>query len=280
MKNGYDKKSETFLRGYYDDGKPLGLLSEVPFRLDILPQAFACLCRIGSPETAAKALLTAQKVLYDGTLRITKLLSPPFGEPNGTEENPGYIAGYPAGIRENGGQYTHGALFGALGCFDCAEKLYAKDKETAEALSRFGGAVLFGSNPAYRTSDAVSEELRAAYKVEPYAVAADIYSNPDHVGRGGWTHYTGAAGWIWRLTLRYGFGLLFENILSSPRLSIDPSFPFPFPDVLAGSALEVKLFGYDLTVKYIADGKKILVADGKTETSPITPDVKIVEVHF
>ena len=278
-KYGYDEKSGTFIRAYYDDGKPLGLLSESPFRLDILPQAFSSYCNVAPPEKAAKALLAAREILRDKTFSLTKLLSPPFGTENETEKA-GYIGGYPPGIRENGGQYTHGALFCALGCFDCAEKLNGTDTKTARELSDFGGAILFDSNPAYRTSDAVSEKVRAAYKTEPYAVAADIYSNPAHEGRGGWTHYTGAAGWLYRLTLRYGFGLRFEKVLDKPRLFLDPSFPFPFPEVLAGSALEVKLFGYDLTVKYIADGKKFRTVDGIITDEPIEPSARTVEVHF
>ena len=178
---GWD--GEWYLRAYDDDGGKLGSGEGTVCRIDLISQAWAQLCGLDSMR-CAQALTSAWRMLADEELGVIKLLTPPFQDPC---RDPGYIKGYPAGIRENGAQYTHAACWMAL------------------ALARQGDAVhahravdmLLSSNHA-DTKDAA---LR--YRVEPYVLAADIYTVSPNQGRGGWTWYTGAAGWlmqaVWRL---------------------------------------------------------------------------------
>lgn len=267
-----------FLRGYYDDGTPLGAPESESGKIDLLPQSFAPLC--GMPDDAAKeALFAAYDRLFDRKYRILKLLAPPFDR--GGKE-PGYIKGYLPGVRENGGQYTHGALFFALGCFVCAKKLYRSDADAAKRLTEMGGEVLMASNPAYRASDAAPDAVRKSFLTEPYAAAADIYANPDHMGRGGWTHYTGAAGWLYRLILAHLLGAAFyDTATDAPYLLVDTERYFPFPELLDGASLEVRAFGFDTTVRYVVDGKPGVFADGVyAADGRIFRNVRQAEVHL
>ncbi len=191
LRNNIEEKAffgDRYARAICDDGKILGIEGCDECEIDILSQAFAAIAKL-DPERTRLGLNTAFNTLYDRKNKIFKLFSPPFT--NG-ETRVGYIRGYVAGIRENGGQYTHGALWGALGCLISGM--------TEEAL-----LILDCANPAARCSD---KELSRAYKIEPYAVAADIYSG-QYTGRGGWSWYTGAASWYYRIMLEYVLGLKF-----------------------------------------------------------------------
>lgn len=275
---GYDDKNGYFIRGYYDDGTMLGAETCDEGKIDLLPQSFAPLC--GMPEDiSANAIMKAKEKLYDRDLGIMKLLDPPFDK---TEKEPGYIKGYLKGVRENGGQYTHGALFYALGCFKCSDMLYSQHPETSEMISRSGGDILMYSNPAFRMSGTVSENIRKSYMAEPYAAAADIYSNADNPGRGGWTHYTGAAGWMYQLILKYVFGLAFSDICTdSPKIFVNTARYFPLPEIISGASVKIYDFGFDLTVKFISDGKKCVITDGRAaENGIITKNIKSAEIHF
>jgi cellobiose phosphorylase len=134
--------------------------------------------------------------------RVIQLLHPPFDE---SALNPGYIKGYVPGVRENGGQYTHAAVWAVMAC--------AANRDAARAWELFGLI-----NPV-RHGD--GESAIATYKVEPYVVAADVYTNPRHLGRGGWTWYTGSAGWMYRLITESLLGLRLEV----DRLHVQPLFP-------------------------------------------------------
>ena len=191
---------DRYARAFCDDGKILGIEGCKECEIDILSQAFAALAGLDRERTKI-ALQTAFSKLYDSKNRIFKLFSPPFV--NG-KARVGYIRGYVAGIRENGGQYTHGALWGALG--------FLAVGMTEEALT-----VLECANPATRCND---KELADRYKTEPYAIAADIYSG-DRSGRGGWSWYTGAASWFYRIMLEHVLGLKFgagNTLLSASPL--------------------------------------------------------------
>ncbi len=177
---------DRYARAFCDDGKILGIEGCRECEIDILSQAFAALAGLDKNRTRI-ALQTAFAKLYDRKTRIFKLFSPPFA--NG-KARVGYIRGYVAGIRENGGQYTHGALWGALG--------FLVSGMTEEALT-----VLECANPATRCTD---KSLARLYKNEPYAISADIYSGT-HSGRGGWSWYTGAASWFYRIMLENVLGL-------------------------------------------------------------------------
>ena len=194
---------DRYARAFCDDGRILGVEGCKECEIDILSQAFAALAGLDGGRVRL-ALKTAFSKLYDRKNKIFRLFYPPFV--NG-KARVGYIRGYVAGIRENGGQYTHGALWGALG--------FLAVGMTEEAL-----AVLECANPAARCTD---KELASRYKTEPYAVAADIYSG-DHSGRGGWSWYTGAASWLYRIMLERVLGLKFgaDGVL----LSATPIIPF------------------------------------------------------
>jgi len=177
---------DRYARAFCDDGEILGIDQSEECKLDILSQSFAALANLDEQRTKT-ALTTAFKGLYDPQNRIFKLFSPPFS--NG-RARVGYIRGYVKGIRENGGQYSHGALWGALG--------FLRAGMVEEAL-----LVLDCVNPISRHFD---KSLSQKYKAEPYAVAADIYSG-DFAGRGGWSWYTGEASWYYRIMLEYVLGL-------------------------------------------------------------------------
>ncbi len=275
----FDNGSGYFIRGFYDDGEKLGSAECDEGKIDLLPQAFAHFAEMPE-EKCISAMLCAKNLLFDDGAKIMKLLSPAFDK---TKKEPGYIKGYIPGVRENGGQYTHGAMFYVLGCFEMAEKLYEKDREISKKLTDIGGQILLYSNPAYRTSRSADKHIRDAYKTEPYAVCADIYSNSDQKGRGGWTHYTGASGWMYRLMLKYLFGIEFCDIDSdAPYISINTKRHFPMEDVLSEGRLEIFEFGFSLKIDYIFDAQKKVTDKSGNEINgtKIEKTVNHVTVHI
>ena len=172
-----------FARAFYDDGKPLGTKDSEDCKIDLISQSWAAIALKDYPdctEEIKSALQYAEKYLVDRENKIVKLLYPPFDNPKG---NPGYIKAYVPGVRENGGQYTHAAVWLAKAYFDIGEK----DK---------GLDILKILTPIYHSNN---KEIADIYKVEPYVIAADVYSNVDHIGRGGWTWYTGSAAWMYKV---------------------------------------------------------------------------------
>lgn len=190
-----------YLRAYYDDGAPLGSAESTECRIDALPQAFACILD-GKTERSIEATENAYNILYDSEHKLYKLFTPAFDLP---ERNPGYISGYVPGVRENGGQYTHAAVWAAWGLFEAGE-------------NERGYELLSAINPAVRFRN---DAMAAVYRLEPYALAGDIYSNEEHQGRGGWSLYTGAAAWYYRITLEIllGYREDGESFSIEPRLS-------------------------------------------------------------
>jgi len=171
-----------YLRAFYDDGTPLGTSR------DAIAQSWAVLSGAGRPDRAARAMAAVSEKLVREDDGIILLFTPPLDK---TERDPGYIKGYAPGIRENGGQYTHAALWTT---WAFAER---GDGDRAWACFRL-------LNPIYH---AKSREKMLRYRVEPYVIAADVYGAPPHVGRGGWTWYTGSAGWMYRLGLEGILGI-------------------------------------------------------------------------
>lgn len=172
-----------FARAFYDDGKPLGTKDSEDCKIDLISQSWAAIALKDYPdckEEIKSALSYADKYLVDRENKIVKLLYPPFDNPKG---NPGYIKAYVPGVRENGGQYTHGAIWLAKAYFEINEKDKAMD-------------ILRLLVPIYHSD---SKGIADIYKVEPYVIAADVYSNVDHLGRGGWTWYTGSAAWLYKV---------------------------------------------------------------------------------
>lgn len=163
-----------YLRGWYQDGAPMGSAHNRECRIDLLPQCWAVLCGV-SRDRCAITLENVWNMLYEADVGILKLFAPPFDG----AETPGYVAGYLPGIRENGGQYTHAACWAVAALHQQGEDQRAWEL----ALSLLP------------TRHSATRQLAARYRVEPYVMAADIYANPQQRGRGGWTWYTGSAGW-------------------------------------------------------------------------------------
>ena len=193
---------EWYRRGYFDDGAPLGSAADDECRIDSIAQSWAVLSGAATQDRAARAMASLDKQLIHREDGLALLFAPPFDK---TTHDPGYIKGYPPGVRENGGQYTHAATwsvmaFATLGEGDKAAELFSLLNPISH--SRTPG-------DAYR------------YKVEPYVVCADIYATAPHVGRGGWTWYTGSAGWLQRAGVEGLLGLQFRGAF----LSVDPCIP-------------------------------------------------------
>jgi cyclic beta-1,2-glucan synthetase len=179
---------DWYLRGYFDDGSKLGSHENREVRIDSLPQSWAAISGAGEPTRTRRALASALEHLVPGPDRIIRLFTPPFDR---ADPHPGYIQGYPPGLRENGGQYTHAAIWLALA--------FAKLGNGNTA-----GRLLDLLNPVEQSRDLQS---LVRYAVEPYVIAADIYTAPGHVGRGGWTWYTGSASWLYRVWIEEVLGL-------------------------------------------------------------------------
>ncbi|MFZ0210807.1 MAG: glycosyl transferase, partial [Roseiarcus sp.] len=194
-----------YTRAYFDDGAAMGAAADDECRIDSIAQSWAVLSGAATPGRATKAMAALDRELIRRDDGLALLFAPPFDK---TPLDPGYIKGYPPGVRENGGQYTHAATwsvmaFAALGEGDKAGELFAMLNPINHARTR-------------------AEVHR--YKVEPYVVCADIYSSAPHVGRGGWTWYTGSAGWLQRAGVESLLGLR----LHGASLCIDPCIPKPW----------------------------------------------------
>ena len=191
-----------FLRAFFDNGHPMGSLNNTECQIDLISQAWSILTDVATPEQKKSIFRETDSRLVNREHEIIQLLTPAF---KNSTDNPGYIMQYPEGVRENGGQYTHGAMW----------YIMAQLKEGRTDMAYFLYSLI---NPIHRTQT-LADVLK--YKVEPYCIAADIYSNRQHPGRGGWTWYTGSASWAYKTGI--------ENILGfhkeGNRLTIDPHVP-------------------------------------------------------
>jgi cyclic beta-1,2-glucan synthetase len=214
---------EWYRRATFDDGTWLGSTSSDECKIDSIAQSWAVLSGVAKPERAAMAMASFNRHLVRPEDGVALLFTPPFDH---TQHDPGYIKGYPPGLRENGGQYTHAAAWAVLA--------YARLGDGDRAADLF--SLLNPINHA-RTLEDVQR-----YKVEPYVVAADVYSVMPHVGRGGWTWYTGSAGWMYRAGI--------EGILGIQRtgsgVSMSPCIPASWPGFEA--TLTVDASYYDIRV--------------------------------
>ncbi|HTH46649.1 MAG TPA: cyclic beta 1-2 glucan synthetase, partial [Candidatus Limnocylindria bacterium] len=189
-KNAWDGR--WYRRAYFDDGRPLGSASNEECQIDALPQAWAVLSRLADPDRCRTALEAVAHRLIRRDARLIQLFDPPFDK---SSLEPGYIKGYVPGVRENGGQYTHAAIWTVMA--------FAEIGEVQRAWECFDLINPIGHS-------ATPPDI-ARYKVEPYVMAADVYSVPPHTGRGGWTWYTGSAGWMYRLLTETMLGLRLEG---------------------------------------------------------------------
>jgi cellobiose phosphorylase len=191
-----------YRRAYFDDGTPLGASANDECQIDSISQSWAVISHGGDPLRAHQAMAAVDRRLVRRDAQLIQLLDPPFDT---SDLEPGYIKGYVPGVRENGGQYTHAAIwttmaFAMLG-----------DRERAWEFFAMLNPIHHGSTP----------ETIALYKVEPYVMCADIYGASPHTGTGGWTWYTGAAGWMYRLSVETLLGLRLEV----DHLRIAPCIP-------------------------------------------------------
>jgi cellobiose phosphorylase len=198
--HGWD--GEWYRRAYFDDGSPLGSATNPECKIDSIPQSWSVLAGGGDRERSRLAMEAVDRLLVRRQDALIQLLDPPFDR---STLNPGYIKGYVPGVRENGGQYTHAAIWTTMA--------FARLGDSRRAWELF--ALI---NPVHHGS---SSEQIAKYKVEPYVVAADVYAVPPHTGRGGWTWYTGSAGWMYRLIVESLLGLRIEG----DKLRIEPCLP-------------------------------------------------------
>ncbi len=198
--NGWD--GEWYIRAFFDDGIPIGSKRSKECSIDSISQSWSVISKLGDRERAISALKAVEKYLVNEEEGIISLLTPPF---ENIELDPGYIKSYVPGVRENGGQYTHAATW--------VIKAFAMLGEGDKAYNLFKLI-----NPINHTRTQIE---CAKYKVEPYVATADVYTNPEHLGRGGWSWYTGSSGWMYRVALEDILGFRKEG----DKLFLNPSIP-------------------------------------------------------
>ena len=197
---------DWYRRGYFDDGTPLGSALSAECRIDSIAQSWSVISGAAESGRAARAMGSVDSQLVQPGAGIVLLFTPPFDH---ILHDPGYIKGYPPGIRENGGQYTHAATWTVI-----AQAILGNGTQAAKLFSLL--------NPISHTSTRADVQR---YKVEPYVVAADVYSVAPHVGRGGWTWYTGSASWMYRAGLEWILGFR----VRAGKLSLTPCIPADWP---------------------------------------------------
>jgi cellobiose phosphorylase len=248
--NGWD--GEWYRRAYFDDGTPLGSAGNAECQIDSIAQSWSVLSGAAEPGRSRQAMAAVDARLVRRSTGLVQLLDPPFDK---SSLNPGYIRGYVPGVRENGGQYTHGAIWAAMAFAELG------DCERAWQIATM-------INPA---NHARSAEAVATYMAEPYVIAADVYALAPHVGRGGWSWYTGSAGWMYRLLLESLLGLR----LDGGTLRFAPCLPADWP----GCTIHYR---YQETVYHIAvtrsrpmdggpGGVRRVVVDGADQDGLVVP---------
>ena len=234
-----------YRRAYYDNGRPMGTAANMECRIDSIAQSWSVISGAGDPNRVREAMMSLEAHLVNWEDGLIKLLTPPF---NKSEQEPGYIKGYIPGVRENGGQYTHAAAWAIIA--------FAKLGDGDKAWELFELI-----NPINHTA---SHRDYSRYKTEPYVMAADVYSAAPHAGRGGWTWYTGAAGWMYRAGIEYILGLQ----KNGEMMIIDPCIPAKWPEYsLSYTYLSTK---YQIKVQnpeMISKGVKRLALDGMVSAS-------------
>jgi cyclic beta-1,2-glucan synthetase len=247
---------EWYRRGYYDDGTPLGSAQNEECRIDSIAQSWAVLSGAVPLRFGDRAMDAVRAHLVRRGIRVVLLLSPPFDT---SAQDPGYIRGYPPGVRENGGQYTHAAVWAVM----AVARLGSGD----EAMELFHML-----NPINHSRTGADVER---YRAEPYVLAGDVYAHHAHPGRGGWTWYTGAAGWLYRTGLESLLGLRRQGA----TFAIDPCIPASWPEYtivwrFRGARYEITVTNPEHRCRGVAeaelDGASIdaaaipLVDDGRT----------------
>ena len=239
LKDNLNKKAwdgDYYLRAFFDNGDSLGSHENSECKIDLISQSFSVISGVAPKDRIQKTITSVEEQLVDNKNKIIKLLTPPFYK---SLNNPGYIMNYPRGIRENGGQYTHSVSWYLMaliksGYHDRAYRYYQM------------------INPINRTKNI---EKVSKYKVEPYVIAADIYSSENFPGRGGWTWYTGSAGWFYKVAIQDILGIKKQG----NKLKISPRIPIAWDGYKA-------IYHYldtDYNIEVIKDKKESAELDGK-----------------
>jgi cyclic beta-1,2-glucan synthetase len=230
--HGWD--GEWYRRAYFDDGTPLGTAEDSECRIDSIAQTWGVISGAADPDRAARAMASVDRHLVNRGAGLILLLTPPFDQ---LPRDPGYIKGYLPGIRENGGQYTHAAVWTVLA------SVALGDGDKAGELFRL-------LNPIHRISSRAKVQR---YKVEPYVMAGDVYAEAPHVGCGGWSWYSGAAGWLYRAGVESILGFR----LRGATLCLDPCIPRDWPS-------------YSIQFRYHAAVYHIVVSNPRKVTRGVT----------
>ena len=244
---------QWYLRAWFDNGDPLGSQTNPECQIDSLPQTWSIISGAGDPQRSLQAMQAVEKRLVRSEAGLIQVLDPPFDH---SHLNPGYIKGYIPGVRENGGQYTHAAIWTAMA--------FARLGENEKAWELFAmlNPIHHGATPAQI----------ATYKVEPYVVAADVYAVAPHTGRGGWTWYTGSAGWMYRLLIETLLGLNLEG----DQLRLTPRLPKTWTSFKIH--YRYRQTHYHITITRLAPGSSeanLLTLDGQEisgKTIPLRDD--------
>jgi cyclic beta-1,2-glucan synthetase len=241
--NGWD--GAWYRRAYFDDGTPLGSATNAECRIDSIAQSWAVISAGADTERALRAMNSVREYLVRNGDDLVLLFNPPFDK---IERDPGYIKSYPPGVRENGGQYTHAAVWSAI-----AFAMLGEGDQAVELLQML--------NPIKRTA---SRTGVYAYKVEPYVLAADVYTEAPHVRRGGWTWYTGAAGWFYRAGIESVLGLQ----IRADNLLLNPCIPKSWPEY--SMVYQHHTSRYEITVENpaaVSRGILFMELDGQRQTT-------------
>jgi cyclic beta-1,2-glucan synthetase len=242
-----------YLRAFFDDGFALGSASNRECRIDSIAQSWAVISKVASPDRAQRAMEALDKYLVRTEDGLMTLFTPPFVA---STHDPGYIKGYPAGIRENGGQYTHGVLWGIV-----AFAMLGNGNRAGELFAML--------NPINHASSPTAAQR---YRVEPYVACGDVYSVPPNIGRGGWTWYTGSAAWMYRTAVEYMLGIR----LLGETLIVDPVIPSSWPQ------FEVTFQHGETTYKILVENPErrcrgvTRVTVDENPISPETPEIPLL----
>jgi cyclic beta-1,2-glucan synthetase len=237
-----------YRRAYYDDGTPLGCAADDECRIDALAQSWAAISGAVPRERAEQALDALEAQLINEDERLIRLLTPPFVD---TPKDPGYIKAYLAGVRENGGQYTHAACWAVLAMTELGRR-----ERAARLLAML--------SPVSHTATAPAVET---YRLEPYALAADIYGAAPHVGRGGWSWYTGSAGWMYRVGIEAVLGLRVED---GRTLVLKPCIPADWPGLRIHYRLPDGMTRCEIAVENGRGGGRVVAASLDGEPTPVS----------
>ncbi len=246
-----------YRRAYFDDGTPLGSANNAECQIDSISQSWSILSEAGDPVRAHAAMQSVNQHLVRRDHSLVQLLDPPFDK---SDQNPGYIRGYLPGVRENGGQYTHAAIWTAMA--------FAKlgDSEKAWELMTMINPINHALTPA----------AVAIYKVEPYVIAADVYAVSPHIGRGGWTWYTGSSGWMYRFITESLLGLT----LDGEKLYCTPCMPVDWTTFKLCYRYKETSYQITVTQQFGSDISKGISVDGVMQDSAFIPLINDQQEHI